>query len=659
MPAGLLARVGTVGTASAVALTLLTPVSASAAESIALAGGQAGQRTIELHRGPGGKLVGELWLVVTRKGPPAQLELHFSSTSPAGKTEPAVVSFTRGKSPTVSGSAPTRVQLTFSLGQNASPEDLEGLLRLLPIAHGHRSWDPVEVGVVGSGDALSGVSLEPASVTLQVERSTPWSKPEKVGASVQLSGPGVPRLLRQPQHPTLDLLLRSEQGHELHATLTKLTKVSATVASARISVRGPLHTGSYEGSGPIGDLSSKSPSLTVKLTSGVSFIWPLLLVLAGSLAGGALYLASGIKRRRMLLRKEAKAILGRYLDTVQKRKGLAPLWSLDEYLGVEADWYKVEWNASPQLDGAVRAVWSSIHWARTDADLDAAAKGLVELRTRIIRWLSAAKSVDALAAVAAMKPSTPEADWDATHTVGDSDDLLTIVKETTPPTDAATAALIDRLTRQAHWHARFASAWYAKSVLMKAMDSQTYSHEDHLKAEKIDLTALDAKAWPESGRKPEMQIQLERELATSVKQIRELYKGAESKLVIQDGGRDADTSVAFTTDAVFGVVDLSAMARVPPSDPAATADERSPNSERVKILARDLPWTLAIAAMSAAAYAPTLFSTTWGRPSDYLSAFAAGFVGKLVVNWGALPLFQSLRGSTGGQTQTGGSAEAA
>jgi hypothetical protein len=653
-------RAGTLGAASAVTLALLTPVSASATESIALAGSQPGQRTIELNREQSGKLAGELWLVVTRKGPPAKLKLQFSSISPIGKSEAPWVKFARGVEPTVSGTKPTRVQLSFSLPADASPEDLEGLVRLLPVVHGHPSRDPVEVSVAGVGDALAGVSLEPASVALQVEKSAPWNEPGKVGASVQLSGPGVPRLLARPRYPGFDLLLQSDHGHELQARLTKLTKVSATVASARISVKGPFHIGTYEGAGPISDLSPKSPSLTIKLTSGDSFIWPLILAFAGSLVGGALYLASGVRRRRMLLRKETKAILGRYLDTVQKRKDSAPLWPLDEYLGDKSDWYKVMWNAAAQLDGAVRALWSSIHWARTDADLDAAAKELLELRTRIIRWLTAAKSVDALATVSKMElPAVMEAAWDTTHTVGDTRDLLTIVKEVAPPTDEATASLIDRLTRQAHWHERFAGAWYAKSVLIEAMDSQTYLHKDHLKVQNIDLEALDAKASPESGRKPEMQVQLERDLTTAMRQIRGLYHGQASDLTLPDGGPVAGATVAFTTDAVFGAVDRSAMARVPPSDPAGTADERNPNTEWLTILARDLPWTLAVTAVSSAAYVPTIFSRTWGRPSDYVSAFAAGFVGKVVVNWGALPLFQSLRGSAGGQTQTGGSSAAA
>ena len=89
---------------------------------------------------------------------------------------------------------------------------------------------------------------------------------------------------------------------------------------------------------------------------------------------------------------------------------------------------------------------------------------------------------------------------------------------------------------------------------------------------------------------------------------------------------------------------------------ASATDEsgnRIPPAVR-SVLRRDLPWTLAIALLSSAVYVPTVYSTTWGTFKDYLTAFAAGFIGKVVVNWGALPLFQGVRGTANVSSEASG-----
>jgi len=59
--------------------------------------------------------------------------------------------------------------------------------------------------------------------------------------------------------------------------------------------------------------------------------------------------------------------------------------------------------------------------------------------------------------------------------------------------------------------------------------------------------------------------------------------------------------------------------------------------------ATDWLWTLAILAVASAAYAATTYSDTWGGWVAFASAFVAGAIGKIAVNWGALPVFQSIR----------------
>jgi hypothetical protein len=57
----------------------------------------------------------------------------------------------------------------------------------------------------------------------------------------------------------------------------------------------------------------------------------------------------------------------------------------------------------------------------------------------------------------------------------------------------------------------------------------------------------------------------------------------------------------------------------------------------------DLYWSLAIAAFASAAYAITAYNDTWGSGTDLATAFLAGSLGKVAINWAALPIFQSTR----------------
>ncbi len=43
------------------------------------------------------------------------------------------------------------------------------------------------------------------------------------------------------------------------------------------------------------------------------------------------------------------------------------------------------------------------------------------------------------------------------------------------------------------------------------------------------------------------------------------------------------------------------------------------------------------------AYTLTVYDSTWGTWADYLSAFAAGFLGKVVVDWGDQFISRSFR----------------
>lgn len=57
----------------------------------------------------------------------------------------------------------------------------------------------------------------------------------------------------------------------------------------------------------------------------------------------------------------------------------------------------------------------------------------------------------------------------------------------------------------------------------------------------------------------------------------------------------------------------------------------------------DFGWTLVILVFAAAVYGVTTYSETWGGAKDFATAFLAGSLGKVAIDWAALPIFRSVR----------------
>ena len=113
-----------------------------------------------------------------------------------------------------------------------------------------------------------------------------------------------------------------------------------------------------------------------------------------------------------------------------------PVWTLDQYLGKdEAVWYEVKWNAILEFDGAVQTIWSDIHWARSEEDLDEVSKETEELKARVMRWITVARSISVLEAAAELDPSwRADERWSARKTPEDTNRLLEQIRESNRPT---------------------------------------------------------------------------------------------------------------------------------------------------------------------------------------------------------------------------------
>lgn len=663
--------------------------------SLVLLGGQSAARSVSLSASPSGGLKGTAVLALRSKVPVDSLRVSYV---PSGGTEGEAagsVALAGGADDSFTAGGERSVPLVFTLPAGSGPEDLGGTVVIRSIRGGKAVGHRLELAVSGVGADLAGISIQPEKLSIDAVGEVPTSGPTDEAARIQLSGPGVPALLASGTTPAFDLLLRSDHGDEVHARLANLEPgSSAAVATAEVKLEGTLKPGKYEGSAPLSPLSPTSPKLAIEVESGNSFLWALLAVFIGAVLGGALYLASGIHRRKALLRDEVKSLLRSYTDalgrvTASGENGRPALWTLDAYLGKDRKaWYEVKWNAVLDFDGAVRTIWSDIHWARNEEDLDEVAAQVSELRSRIVRWVTVADSIAALQAASKLSPKGIAGHlWEDTKTAKDSELLLEQIREIEPGDDGAGKALIERINRQARWHVELAEAWHARAVLTLDVTEDPGRYDDSIKdtMKQLNLEALDEKASPEAERDAEEQVPLTIELDRLKKRIFAVYKGDADDLKLEQplpprsvfaaptlgvaaaAGSSGPIEEAIVEDRVM--VEAS-RAEPPPMDAVlrgASASGSTHDGKRIgfqvqAIAQRDLLWTFATALAASAAYIPTIYNSTWGTPSDYVGAFAAGFLGKTVINWAALPLFRSLkpeRSGSKGESTTSDDAAAA
>lgn len=90
--------------------------------------------------------------------------------------------------------------------------------------------DPAIVGVTGALRSLDAISAEPATVVVQITRHLPWSDDAHASAEVRLIGANARTLMAEEPKYTAALLLRNEDGHDVHVTLSNLRLEDGIVA---------------------------------------------------------------------------------------------------------------------------------------------------------------------------------------------------------------------------------------------------------------------------------------------------------------------------------------------------------------------------------------------------------------------------------------------
>lgn len=591
--------------------------------------------------------------------------VKLNATHPS---DPGIVELTRplGSDLTLEPHEVEQLVLSFQLGAAEDPSKLDGsvlLERAASIAKasappgnqaGGTAADPTQdsqgplvVGVSGQLEAPS-ATVDQGSVTLQLTRWLPsWldvDDPDTGNTTtVLLRGAGAPEVAASARQHDGRVILHNSSGDSAEVQW-KLVSGQRGEAAPKIEIQvlGDPPAGEYTGSLPLSSAADE-PKIDVTVKVHDQAVWAFVTVFIGALLWGLIPLLGGLARRRGLLRGALRGVVEAYQAQLHHHPPAS--YSLDEALGPEAadpesaPWNIEEWMAMPRLRGAA-GLFSSIHWARSDVDLDEDGQWVNELTTRVQRWIRIETEAAELQQRARYEPEEiGDKKWSETGVWRDSQRLLLMVRD--EPTDNATAdVLVQRLKWQNAWHESVARIWDEILGLPPGSDRTARGTELQAIASPTDPNNSEEKRNADQRR--ELQLDL-LELHRRMGEPADQAIAAATATALASAPAPVIMSGPVETGATLPLDLIAHVENATQEELPGSGRRRSASQFLRAITLRDIGLTLLLAAGATIVYLVPVYSATWGGTKDYVTALMAGFGAQPVIQWALLPAFTSLR----------------
>ena len=549
---------------------------------------------------------------------------------------------------TATGEQPLDVAVGFTASPGESPSTLSGSLVVAPA-----TGKPASVPVTAEARSFSGIAVSPA--TLSIDGEDPESQ-------LMVEGPELDEYLQLHGQERLSTTLRGNGDDTAEATLSLPQANGTTHAAATVAVTADeVAAGKYSGRIALPEVPAEGGAASIELHEHESFALLVALVLAGVVfvgIGTRLVTAAG-------RRKQLGAVLDQSYDAYAfvAETGETKSWRLDDLLGMPpvrltAEQKKAASKAEPEGDRlqGLQALRHSIATARSAQDLDEDATRVLDMVGRMQRWLRLEPLARRLALVEACKgtgtlPEEGEGEdrkdprnWADSSTLRDTRAIQAMARR--EPADADKAdELVARLAFQIDWHNRMAVAWeaadrrpeLAKPVrkLDEALDGDDSAEERKLG----ELSPLTARLDALIGELPE---------DTPVPDPPEVDEKAISDCGGELGLTKVDWEASPHLFTGWATLDAQSYGQLGSRAATSSRGQYMPGAgdllhEMDQLKPADFYWTAAILAVASAAYSVSAYNDTWGSGTDLATAFLAGALGKVAVNWAALPIFQSVR----------------
>jgi hypothetical protein len=492
--------------------------------------------------------------------------------------------------------------------------------------------------------AAAGLKLEPAELTLSNDHL--WRR-SGASATVTLVGPHAAQFAALGAREKF--VLHNADDNEVKLELRAFKPASRGVAEATLVLTSNPPAGRYTGEVTLFPFSPTAQRLKLTVNSHLPLWLAIVLVAIGvafGVMGKALY---ALKTRRDVLLAAVEEVETRVGEV---RTGLGEqvsdvadvTWYLDD-LAIAGTLGSSQAAAAPLgvLSG-VDALRNRIAEARNDKDLEEDTTAVLEVVARVQRWLRLAPAAWRLQLV---REEGCEPRWRASRTWRDT----RLLQEHLMYEPAVNEA--DDLAARVLWQIRWHHDLFALHTWMQSMVAAGAEGDVKLAAHRKLVEGLDSKQPEKSNVLTRTSAERD-ELELALEQLGEQLEAPSSgdlpvlRVPSSLSVNWLATPNLFTGWAtVDGTSWLSVRRRAvgPPQRP--TRRERSTprrsRKDRRKDLLATVGWSLAPLLAASVVYAITVYNEAWGSMTDILTALAAGFVGKVVVDLATLPIFQSRR----------------
>lgn len=641
-------------------MTLFAATPAAAQEKpLTLAGGDAVTRKVPLLRDANAALTGKTTFLLTNgsQTPVSVVVRYFPDAGEALNVTASTVPVAVTGRTVIPAETIGVLTLQVRLDRESQPSDLDGTVEIRALADKQRSntVGSVQARLTGAMGTPTGVTFEPQSVALKVTRGVGLTQTSGDTTKVRLRGPGVARLLAQygrlPEPvegqsppPAATLLLANDAGRQAVVELRDFRRIGPDLAEVKLRTQDVPAVGAYEGTIPLVPGTLDGPTLNVKVRSQLWFPIALALVLLGSLLGGLLPQVTALSGRKKALRTRLCDIAARYQE-VRGTEATAA-WNLDERFGPKP-WFPEKPAQTVNTPG-IASLWSNIHFSNSAKDLEDDTAAVLALEERLGWWLKVEPPARELRSLQQLDlPDRGGRSWQDTQVVRDTSVLLECAHDE-PENEAANTGLRLRLEKQLRLQRAFAEAWRSRYDLeLHYSMAQVQEHQRLWNTADVDALDQRFSATPEAERSRTQGDALSADLKRALSALGEL-----AAVPTGNGGVQVPAGPPALPGPV-AVKQLPAPAAAPvavrsDAPPAATADRPHPRLRVhpwrwMKGSGTDLLMTAMIPIVTVVAYMLPLYTGTWGTWQDWLTAFAAGFLGQVAIKWALMPIFQSRR----------------
>jgi hypothetical protein len=585
------------------------------------------------------------------------------------------ISATRRTSyPSIPAHTATQLRLRVRMPDSSTPESLSGSVELQAYTTGAaRPAGGVTVPILARVESVGDIRFDPPTVVIRIARGCWLGSCGAKSAAVQLFGAGVGRLIADTGKSTM---ISGEVTHEDRALQIALEGIEGDpkrvdAAKARITLlpKGTPGVGKYGGVIAISHLLADSPSIKVEVESRFWEVWAVLMVAGGVIGSGLVFQVFPVRRRRRTVRSAVQE----RVDELHAQIGKLPVCLRQAPLVVELE-RKIDLSGFrssthyEQLSAEdPKSILGAAVWARSEEDMAEVVKVAGEFVLVSGHWKTALVQLVALEAALLEHAASP-GEFASTKAAKGAHDAAR---------RAVSGGPRELLTVPLRWYLRLVEAWRLRETLLVLPGPIGEA------AKNVDLSSLDKSASSYLSRKPSGRLSLDGRLDSVIYELEALRREAAVLPGAPPIGALAPSSQTGLEPLAEAPVPSAATVELDPYLVVSlVADERSAGSPMsaahgstlagivepvsggladlirsrkesawlrrrpVRVSRRasltDLLVTLGVVVVTSLAYTATIYNNEWGTFDDWVGAIGAGFIGRITLNWGLLPIFRSV-----------------